>query len=294
MGEKKAVAAPTFMYAMPLKDNKIFFEETSLVARPAISFRECKDRCLTRLEHLGIKVIDVEEEEYCYIPMGGALPARDQRIIGFGGAAAMVHPSTGYHLCRALIAASDMVDAVEKEFAAVESSGKFIPDRAAANAYDALWSPSNIRQRNFAVFGGEFLMKQNVIGLRGFFDGFFRLPQEQWAGFLAGWPGLPNNVNHETWYARMWFGVSFLTKLPPSVAWDMLSSIILYSLKPGGSALLQSVTPLFGKPIGYEYIEAKEQVGDVAVKKEGKDMMTQSDVAEEIPVEFAETTNNIN
>lgn len=64
---QKAQMAPTFMYAMPLKDNRIFFEETSLVARPAISFQECKDRTETRLKHLGIEVIDIKEEEFCYI-----------------------------------------------------------------------------------------------------------------------------------------------------------------------------------------------------------------------------------
>ena len=39
-----------------------------------------------KVEHLGIKVTGIEEEEYCYIPMGGPLPARDQRIVGLGGA----------------------------------------------------------------------------------------------------------------------------------------------------------------------------------------------------------------
>ena len=29
---------PTFLYAMPFSKNKIFFEETSLVARPAVAF----------------------------------------------------------------------------------------------------------------------------------------------------------------------------------------------------------------------------------------------------------------
>ena len=218
--------------------------------------------------------------------MGGPLPARDQRIIGFGGAAAMVHPSTGYHLCRAMIAASDLVDAVEKEFENLENNGIFNPDRAAANAYDALWSAGNIRQRNFAVFGGEFLMKQNVVGLRGFFDGFFRLPQEMWAGFLAGWPGLPNNDKHETWISRILFGVTFLSKLPPKVAFDMLSSIITYSFT--GISLLQSVTPFFGDPLGYKYLVEEKQVGDVAAKKEAKDMMQKSQVVDYVPVEFVE------
>lgn len=221
-----------------------------------------------------------------YIPMGGPLPARDQRIIGFGGAAAMVHPSTGYQICRVLIAASDLVDSLESEFQRFDEIGKFNPDRAAATAYDALWSPSNIRQRNFAIFGGEFLMKQNVIGLRGFFDGFFRLPQEMWAGFLAGWPGLPNNEQHETWYARMLFGVTFLTKLPAKVATDMFLSIITYSLS--GTSLLQSVTPFFGEPLGYKFIKGSDKPGDIAAKAEAKQMMSKSSVVEYIPTDFAE------
>ena len=42
-----------------------------------------------------MKVLGVEEEEYCYIPMGGELPDLAQRVVGFGGAANMVHPATG-------------------------------------------------------------------------------------------------------------------------------------------------------------------------------------------------------
>jgi lycopene beta-cyclase len=158
----KATKSPTFMYAMPLGGNKIFFEETSLVANPAMSFQECKDRCFKRLEHLGIKPTKIYEEEFCYIPMGGALPQRDQRIFGFGGAAAMVHPSTGYHLCRMLMGGTDAARAIKEELAKKEPN----IDRAVASAYHSLWTPENIRQRNFAVFGGEYLMKQDVIGLR--------------------------------------------------------------------------------------------------------------------------------
>ena len=205
----KATKAPTFMYAMPLKGNRIFFEETSLVARPAMSFQECKDRCFTRLEYLGIKVSKIHEEEFCYIPMGGTLPIRDQRILAVAGANAVVHPSTGYQICRAMMGASDAARALKE----VLTSKNGNIDRAVASAYHALWSPENIRQRNFAVFGGEFLMKLDVVGLRGFFDGFFQLPLGLWGGFLAGWPGLEHNYNHESWLKRMWFGMSFIVKV---------------------------------------------------------------------------------
>ena len=254
----KGIKEPTFMYAMPLEGNKIFFEETSLVARPAMSFQLCKDRCFKRLEHHGIKVTGVEDEEFCYIPMGGALPTKDQRILGFGGAAAMVHPSTGYHICRAMMGATDAADAIKNELTSKEPN----VDRAVASAYHALWSPDNIRQRNFATFGGEFLMKQDVIGLRGFFDGFFRLPLELWGGFLAGWPGLAYNESHETWYRRMWFGLTFVLKLPPGVALDMATSIITYSLQEG-IPLMQSVTPFFGEPYSYEYKRNNDRIGDM-------------------------------
>lgn len=285
--KRKATKAPTFMYAMPLKDNKIFFEETSLVARPAVSFQECKNRCFKRLKHLGIDVLNVLEEEYCYIPMGGALPARDQRILGFGGAAAMVHPSTGYHLCRALMGASDVAKVIEKELAAEKRN----IDRAVASAYNAMWSPENMMQRNFAVFGGDFLMKQDVIGLRGFFDGFFKLPVELWGGFLAGWPGLAYNENHESWDRRILFGLSFIVKLPFPVALDMFLSIITYSLFNEGWSLIQSVTPLAGKPPSYEYKPNNDRIGDIAAKQEAVEMIQQSKALAEMPTEVAITAS---
>jgi len=277
---------------MPLKDNHIFFEETSLVARPAVSFQECKDRCYQRLQHLGIQVTKVYEEEFCYIPMGGALPAKDQRILALGGAAAMVHPSTGFHLCRCLMGAKDVAQVVISELRCPTDQQNL--DRAAASAYHALWSPENIRQRNFAVFGGEFLMKQNVVGLRGFFDGFFQLPLAMWAGFLAGWPGLPNNEKHESWYARMLYGITFVTKLPPQVALDMFLNIVGYSLETG-VPLPQSVTPFFGKPASFEYQPNTDVVGDVAAKAEARSMLMASKVEEIVPVAFGaeESTSSV-
>lgn len=287
----KAEKSPTFMYAMPLSDNRIFFEETSLVARPAISFEECKERCMTRLEHLGIKVTDIEEEEFCYIPMGGPLPAKDQRIVGFGGSSAMVHPSTGYHLCRAMMGAGNVARVIREELSKNGSGNAgWNPDRAAARAYDAIWSPTNVAQRNFAVFGGEFLMKQNVEGLRGFFEGFFKLDLPSWGGFLAGWPGLPNNENHETWWARLKFGLTFVSKLPPQVALDMLASIATYSITEG-VPLPQSVTPLLGLPDGYGYKEKPAVVGDVAAKAEARRMISESQVEDVVPVDFDETNS---
>ncbi|KAI2505435.1 Lycopene cyclase protein [Fragilaria crotonensis] len=282
--EKRAIQDPTFMYVMPLEGNRVFFEETSLVARPAVSFQECKERCFKRLEYLGIDVAEIEEEEYCYIPMGGSLPLKDQRVIALGGSAAMVHPSTGYHLCRMLMGAASVADAISRELSKEGEEQNL--DRAAASAYHSLWSPETIRQRNFAVFGGEFLMKQSVVGLRGFFDGFFKLPLELWAGFLAGWPGLPNNDKHESWSARIWFGLNFIVRLPPQVALEMFASIVQYSLTEG-APLPQSVTPFLGAPPSYDYRDfGLETVGDGKAKAEAKRLITASKVTELLPPAF--------
>ena len=210
----RVAANPTFLYAMPMKDDLIFFEETSLVANPAVSMQDCKTRLYKRLAHLGIKVSEVLEEEFCYIPMGGGLPSRGQRIVPLGGAASMSHPSTGYTVNRMLAGSIALADAIRGEnIPPLRGPGDGPPDgdewdasAAAARCFDAVWTPAAIKQRNFAVFGGDFLMKQNVVGLRGFFVGFFRLPVEYWGGFLSHYPGLPNNDKHNNWAKRLWFG----------------------------------------------------------------------------------------
>ena len=103
---------PTFLYAMPFSPTEVFLEETSLVARPAVGFDELRERLERRLEHLEIKVKEIHEVERCLIPMGGALPRLPQRTVGIGGAAGMVHPSTGYMVARALGAAPGLGDAI--------------------------------------------------------------------------------------------------------------------------------------------------------------------------------------
>lgn len=276
--ERRACESPTFMYAMPLGPSpdggqRIFFEETSLVARPAVSFEECKRRCFARLEHLGIAVRpgSICDVEFCYIPMGGPLPEPGQRVVAFGGAAAMVHPSTGYQLCRMMAGANELATALGNGLA--DPKG-FQPDAVAAAAYEALWSPENQAQRDFAVFGGEFLMDLDVEGLRGWFNGFFRLPEPLWAGFLAGWPTLPGNQLHESWFARIWFGLQLVVKIPVPVAVRLAGGILQFTLSYG-VGLLRSVTPFFGAPASYAWSPPVpvDELGDPTAKREARAMM---------------------
>uniref|UniRef100_A0A7S4B0U6 lycopene beta-cyclase n=1 Tax=Chrysotila carterae TaxID=13221 RepID=A0A7S4B0U6_CHRCT len=250
--QKDAVDRPTFMYAMPQGQNadgswRIFFEETSLVGRGKrrLEFSELKRRAERRLEHLGIEVVpgSISEKEYCYIPMGGLLPDASQRVIAVGGAAATVHPSTGYQLCRMLTSSTDLAATVSAELA----RPNFSPDTASAAAYQTLWPRKSRLQRDFQVFGGEFLGMQPVDNLRGFFAAFFMQEMDVWGGFLAGWPGLPGNENHESWYKRLQFGLGIFVRFPPQVAFALMYYAVAFSLEFGPALLRSFASPLFGE-----------------------------------------------
>lgn len=65
----------------------------------------------------------IVEEEYCLIPMGGTLPLRNQRVIGVGGTAGLVHPSTGYMVARTMGAVPQLADRVVDEVEALKQRG---------------------------------------------------------------------------------------------------------------------------------------------------------------------------
>jgi len=125
-------ALPTFLYAMPFSPTRVFLEETSLVARPAVGFAELRARLRARLAHLGVVVTAVEEEECCLIPMGGVLPRLPQRVLGIGGTAGMVHPSTG-----ALLPCASCAPALCKGSVLIQGTGSPQCRRAACGCCSA-------------------------------------------------------------------------------------------------------------------------------------------------------------
>uniref|UniRef100_A0A7S1XD83 lycopene beta-cyclase n=1 Tax=Compsopogon caeruleus TaxID=31354 RepID=A0A7S1XD83_9RHOD len=177
----EAERVPLFLYVMPTAKNKLFLEETSLVASPPVSFPYLKERLYKRLAHMGVTVKSVEEEEFCLIPMGGTLPVRGQRTIAFGGTAGLVHPATGYMVSNTLY--------MSKKFASVIHSKLSDPDKTADELADELWKEiwekTFLRLRDFHVFGGEFLRRRSSSELREFLHAFFQIPIDLWTQFLA-------------------------------------------------------------------------------------------------------------
>jgi len=179
---------PTFLYAMPFSSTKIFLEETSLVARPGLRMDDIQDRMVARLKHLGINVKSIEEDEQCVIPMGGPLPVLPQRVVGIGGTAGMVHPSTGYMVARTLAAAPIVANAIVQYLG---SDRGLLGDEVSARVWKDLWPIERRRQREFFCFGMDVLLKLDLPGTRRFFDAFFNLEPHYWHGFLSSRLYLP-------------------------------------------------------------------------------------------------------
>lgn len=180
---QEAQNQPTFIYVMPLDEGKgrrVFFEETSLVASPAMKFDDLKRRLYKRLAFYNVEVESVLDEEFCLIPMGGAMPELRQRVVAFGGAAALVHPATGYMIARALKLADCAAEIIAEEVARPANA-----DQTAYRIWDRIWSFGRQRQRVFFNFGGEYLAKIDLDTTREFFSAFFDLPKDQWSSFLS-------------------------------------------------------------------------------------------------------------
>ncbi|HVM14070.1 MAG TPA: lycopene cyclase family protein [Egibacteraceae bacterium] len=178
----QAVGHPTFLYAMDLGQGRQLFEETSLARRPALDQRSLQARLERRLTSLGVRLEERVGIERVHIPMGGPLPRRDEPVVGFGAAAGMVHPATGYQvgaaLARAPMLATGLVDALDSSHAS--------PTTVAAAGWRAVWPDDLLRQRALHLLGLEALLRFDPRSTRQFFRAFFDLPEHRWSGFLSG------------------------------------------------------------------------------------------------------------
>lgn len=170
---------PTFLYAMPLSPTRLFVEETSLVARPAVPYERLRRRLYRRLHRMGLQVENTLDRELCLIPMGGSMPRRNQRIVAFGAAGGMVHPATGYQIARALCLAPSVAEAVRHGL-------RTGPREAARSAYEVIWPRAQLRAWELYRFGMLVLCELDREQLRAFMDAFFRLPAATWQGFMQG------------------------------------------------------------------------------------------------------------
>ncbi|MGL5930947.1 MAG: lycopene cyclase family protein, partial [Dermatophilaceae bacterium] len=169
---------PTFLYGIPLGGDRVLLEETSLARRPGLPVAVLRRRLHARLERHGIRVPDDAPTETVRFPVDR--PRHDtDGVVGFGAAAPLVHPATGFSIGAALGLAEPMADAVAAHLGAG-------PAAAAAAARRVVWPPSARAVHGLRRIGLEAMLRMPPAEVPGFFDVFFALPERQRWAYLTG------------------------------------------------------------------------------------------------------------
>jgi lycopene beta-cyclase len=210
LGPEQRSAPPTFLYAMDLGGGVFFVEETSLALAPALPIEVLRDRLQLRLSHRGVVVREIQHEERCLFPMNLPLPDLRQPVLGFGGAASMVHPASGYMVGSLLRRAPSLAAAIAD---ALDAPARTTAEVARAG-WQALWPAPMVRKHALYQFGLEKLMRFSEAELRHFFQAFFQLPLPQWYGFLANTLSVPELLEAM---------LRLFAQAPADVRWGLMS-----------------------------------------------------------------------
>jgi lycopene beta-cyclase len=148
--------------------------------------------------------------------MNMPLPDLTQTVVGFGGAASMVHPATGYMQGAMLRRGPDLARAIAQALDTQKSGSSTTPAAAAKAAWQSLWPEDRLRKHYLYTFGLENLMAFKTAEIQQFFTTFFELEQSQWAGFLADTSTLPEIVQAM---------LALFGRTSNSVRWGLFSSV---------------------------------------------------------------------
>ena len=191
LSEAELEQPPSFLYAMDFGEDVFFVEETSLACSPPMELSKLKERLHARLSHRGVKIEEIIHEEHCLFPMNLPLPDREQPLLAFGGAASMVHPASGYMVGALLRRAPTLANKLAE---IIKAEPSLSSSELAKYGWNVLWNPELIQRHRLYQFGLRRLMSFDEERLRSFFATFFRLPREDWSGFLANTLPLPRLI----------------------------------------------------------------------------------------------------
>jgi lycopene cyclase-like protein len=170
---------PTFLYALPFARDRIFVEETSLVASPPLSMDDARARLSARLSRMGVSGRVVAEER-CYIPMGAPIPHLNQRTLAFGAAASLTHPATGYQLAASLTLAPRVATSIAAGLAARTPAAEL-----SREIWRLIWPRARRDARALHRFGMDVVASLGADDLRSFFDAFFNATGDRWPDLMS-------------------------------------------------------------------------------------------------------------
>ncbi len=190
LNHQEQLSSPSFLYAMDLGNETFFVEETSLASYPALSQDDLRKRLFIRLKNKGIKVKEVFHEENCLFPMNLPLPFKKQFVLGFGGAASMVHPASGYMIGSLLRRAPLLAE----KLAIFLKEPNLSSLELATRGWRVLWPYELTQRHKLYQYGLNRLMSFDESRLRSFFSNFFKLSTKEWVGFLTNTLPLPKLI----------------------------------------------------------------------------------------------------
>ncbi|MGW5072370.1 lycopene cyclase family protein [Rhodococcus sp. NPDC004095] len=162
-----ADASPSFLYAVPLDGERVLFEETCLVGRPALPLPVLRARLRARLAARGVAVPANAPAERVRFPVQAPRPAPG--TVTFGARAGLSHPGTGYSVAASLAAVDAVVDALV----------------AGDDPVEALWPRPARAVRALREVGLRALLALPPARVPEFFDSFFALPQPAQRAYLS-------------------------------------------------------------------------------------------------------------
>lgn len=172
---------PTFLYAVPLGRGRVLLEETSLARRPGLPQPVLRRRLLARLARHGIAVPPDAATERVRFPVDtpryGTPGHRTPGVFGFGAAAPLVHPASGFSVATALSLAPAVADAI-----------------VGGSPEDVVWSLRARAVHRFRRIGLEALLRMPPGEVPGFFEVFFSLPEHHRWAYLGGRDDLAGTV----------------------------------------------------------------------------------------------------
>jgi lycopene beta-cyclase len=177
---------PTFLYAIPLGGGAVLLEETSLARRPGLPVPLLRRRLHARLAHHGVVPPAGAPDERVHFPVDTPRH-RAPGALGFGAAAPLVHPATGYSVAAALVLAPRVAAAI----AAALPGG---PAAALRAAREVVWPAPARAVHRFRRIGLEALLHMPPAEVPAFFEVFLGLPERHRWAYLTGRDDLAGTV----------------------------------------------------------------------------------------------------
>lgn len=162
---------PTFLYAVPLGRGRVLLEETSLARRPGLAIPVLRRRLYARLAQHGVHVPVGAPIERVRFPVDVPRHATPG-VLGFGAAAPLVHPASGFSLGDAFRLAPAVA-------AAIAAGGR----TAAARV---LWPHRARLVHRLRHVGLEALLRMPPEEVPDFFEVFLGLPDRHRRAYLSG------------------------------------------------------------------------------------------------------------